>query len=129
MSVAETYCLEDTFSDGCKNATLGTLFASLNGSGSKLINTVSFAGVREVDVMKDILPTGRGCILSSARRCWSAGCASEVWHTRSNNGVRTALGGGSRLCFFFLRRRRWRNLRPRAVHLVVRRRHADVVTQ
>jgi|SRR5208337_656195 len=58
LSVSETYCLGDTFSDGCKNGTVGTLSTFLNSGGSKLIDTVSFAGVREVDVMKDILLTG-----------------------------------------------------------------------
>jgi len=60
VSVAETYCLGDTFSDGCAHGTTGTLSTFLNGSGSKLIATVSFAGVREVDVMKDIQLTGGG---------------------------------------------------------------------
>ena len=57
-SVSETYCLGDTFSDGCKNGTTGTLSTFLNGHGSKLIDSVSFAGVSLVDVKKDILVSG-----------------------------------------------------------------------
>ncbi len=57
-SVSETYCLGDTFSDGCAHGTIGTLSTFLNGTGSKLIDTVSFAGVSEVDVEKDILVSG-----------------------------------------------------------------------
>lgn len=58
VSVSETYCLGDTFSDGCAKGTMGTLSTFLNGKGSKLIDTVNFAGVSEIDVKKDILVTG-----------------------------------------------------------------------
>ena len=54
VSVAETYCLGDTFGDGCAKGTAGTLFVFLGSGGSKLSDTVSFAGVSEVDVRKDI---------------------------------------------------------------------------
>ena len=58
VSVSESYCLGDTFSDGCAHGTTGTLSTFLNGKGSKLIDTVSFAGVHVVDVEKDIQLTG-----------------------------------------------------------------------
>ena len=58
VSVSETYCLGDTFSDGCAHGTEGTLFGFLNGTGSKLSETVNFAGVSEVAVEKDIQLTG-----------------------------------------------------------------------
>jgi hypothetical protein len=54
VSVAETYCLGDTFSDGCSKGTQGTLFVYLGSGGSKLSDSVNFAGVTEVDVKKDI---------------------------------------------------------------------------
>jgi len=57
-SVSETYCLGDTFADGCAHGTTGTLFTFLNHTGSKLTDTVNFAGVSEVDVMKDVLLSG-----------------------------------------------------------------------
>jgi len=55
VSVAETYCLGDTFADACAHGTTGTLFTFLNRTGSKLSDQVYFGGVKEVDVMKDIL--------------------------------------------------------------------------
>lgn len=58
VSVSETYCIGDTFSDGCAHGTTGTLSTFLNHSGSKLIDTVSFAGTNVVDVEKDILLKG-----------------------------------------------------------------------
>jgi len=58
VSVSETYCLGDTFADGCKNGTTGTLFTYLNRTGSKLIDEVTFKGVSTVDVMKDVLLSG-----------------------------------------------------------------------
>jgi len=58
-TVSETYCLGDTLSDGCAHGTMGTLNTFLQGNGSsKLIDTVHFAGVSEVDVMKDIMVRG-----------------------------------------------------------------------
>ncbi len=58
VSVVETYCLGDTFSDMCKNGTTGTLMTYINGSSSKLSDQVYFKGVSEVDVMKDIMLKG-----------------------------------------------------------------------
>jgi hypothetical protein len=54
VSVAETYCLGDTFSDGCAHGTPGSLLTILDSSTSKLFDHASFAGVTEIDVMKDI---------------------------------------------------------------------------
>lgn len=54
--VTETYCLGDTFADSCLTGIKGHLltFAGLGGQG-QLHDSVSFAGVREVDVVDDIL--------------------------------------------------------------------------
>jgi hypothetical protein len=57
-SVTETYCLGDTLSDGCAKGTMGTLSTFLNGKGSKLVDTVNFAGVSEIDVSKVIQVSG-----------------------------------------------------------------------
>jgi len=57
-SVAETYCLGDTFADGCAKGTTGSLLTFMNSGGSKLSDTVTFKGVKEVDVEKDILLAG-----------------------------------------------------------------------
>ena len=54
VSVAETYCLGDTFANLCANGTEGTLLTLLNSSHSILSAHVSFAGVKVVDVFKDI---------------------------------------------------------------------------
>jgi hypothetical protein len=54
VTVAETYCLGDTFSDGCAHGTPGSLLTILDSSTSKLFDHASFAGVTEIDVMKDI---------------------------------------------------------------------------
>jgi len=58
VSVSETYCLGDTFSDGCAHGTTGTLSTFLNSKGSQLVATVKFAGVSEVDVEKTIQVSG-----------------------------------------------------------------------
>jgi PEP-CTERM motif len=62
----ETYCLGDTFADSCLTGIKGQLltFAGPGGIG-QLSDSVSFAGVREVDVVDDIL-VGQGGHLSSA---------------------------------------------------------------
>ncbi len=54
VSVAETYCLGDTFADSCANGIQGSLLTILNSGQSKLTDSVSFAGVSVVDVVKDI---------------------------------------------------------------------------
>ena len=53
--VTETYCLGDTFADSCLTGIKGQLltFAGPGGIG-QLSDSVSFAGVREVDVVDDI---------------------------------------------------------------------------
>ncbi len=58
VSVAETYCLGDTFADLCSHGTEGTLLTILNGSISRLTDSVSFDPVSVVDVVKDITLLG-----------------------------------------------------------------------
>jgi len=58
VSVSETYCLGDTFADGCAKGTSGHLFVHDDSSGVKLTDSVTFAGVSVVDVEKDILLAG-----------------------------------------------------------------------
>ena len=58
VSVAESYCLGDTFADGCKHGISGTLDVFNSSSGSQLTDSVSFAGVSIVDIDKDILLSG-----------------------------------------------------------------------
>ncbi len=54
VSVAETYCLGDTFADSCANGIQGSLLTILNSGQSKLTDSVSFSPVSVVDVVKDI---------------------------------------------------------------------------
>jgi len=60
VSIAETYCLGDTFANLCANGTEGTLLTILNSSTSILHASISFPGVKVVDVMKDIELMGGG---------------------------------------------------------------------
>lgn len=62
VTVSETYCLGDTFADGCAGGTEGTLSTYLGDGLSKLSDSVSFANnpVRVVDVEKDIELLGGG---------------------------------------------------------------------
>lgn len=60
VSVSETYCAGDTFADGCKGGTEGTLSTYLGDGQSKLSDSVNFAGVKVVDVVKDIELLGGG---------------------------------------------------------------------
>jgi hypothetical protein len=58
VSVTETYCAGDTFADACAHGTEGTLLTMLNSSQSRLHDSVSFAGVSVVDVVKDVELSG-----------------------------------------------------------------------
>ena len=75
VSIAETYCAGDTFADMCANGTEGTLMTLLNSNTSILHASVSFAGVKVVDVMKDIEllggASGSASLLSGAENAFA----------------------------------------------------------
>jgi len=81
VSVAEQYCLGDTFADMCAHGTEGSLLTILDSSTSKLTDHVSFAGVSEVDVMKDIEllggTDGSAALLSGVQNQFSEGTTPE----------------------------------------------------
>jgi len=61
VTVSETYCAGDTFADGCKGGTEGTLSTYLGNGLSKLTDSVTFGtNVQVVDVEKDIELLGGG---------------------------------------------------------------------
>ena len=60
VTVAETYCLGDTFANQCANGVEGTLMTILNSNTSILHDSVSFNPVSIVDVKKDIELIGGG---------------------------------------------------------------------
>jgi hypothetical protein len=60
VTVSETYCAGDTFADLCAKGTEGTLSTYLGNGLSKLHDSVSFAPVQVVDVVKDIELLGGG---------------------------------------------------------------------
>ena len=53
-SVTEKYCLGDTFANSCAAGTQGTLSAIYDQYTQKASDSVSFAGVSEVDVVESI---------------------------------------------------------------------------
>ncbi len=60
VTVSETYCAGDTFADGCAGGTLGTLSTYLGTGLSKLYDSVTFGGVKVVDVQKNVELLGGG---------------------------------------------------------------------
>jgi hypothetical protein len=53
-SIAETVCLGDTFANGCLNGTIAQLSTVDNSTLVKLSDHITFAPVREIDVVKDL---------------------------------------------------------------------------
>jgi hypothetical protein len=60
VSIAENYCLGDTFANLCANGIMGTLATILDKNQSILSAGVTFAGVTEVDVSETIHLVGDG---------------------------------------------------------------------
>jgi len=54
VTVGEDYCLGDTFSDGCASGIEGNLSTFLSSSGSKLSDSATFSGVKEIDIKDSI---------------------------------------------------------------------------
>jgi hypothetical protein len=80
VSVAETLCLGDLFSDNCAHGTTKSLFTFLSSAGSQLTDQIDFSGVTEVDVRTDIQLIGGAngtAVLSGVQNNFSGGTTPE----------------------------------------------------
>ena len=80
VSVAETLCLGDLFSDNCAHGTTKSLFVFSNSAGTKLTDQIDFSGVTEIDVRKDIELIGGAngtAALSGVQNNFSEGTVPE----------------------------------------------------
>ena len=80
VSVAETLCLGDLFSDNCAHGTTKTLFTFDSSAGTKLTDQIDFSGVTEIDVRKDIELIGGAngiAVLSGVQNNFSEGTTPE----------------------------------------------------